>query len=177
MRASPSGKASASQADTRGFESRCPLQVSKAPSNGSFSFASTSHGLEPMRLRAVGKRRSDERRFFLTLRAAQMGNLPLNFKGMTIKVYAFSFRGTLPHLDHARCRGIYLGFNFCWHLCRRQRARLILSAYLLEALPGDELFPCLPFGDGPKRKWDLVDSSPSTLQTDRGRFGIYLSEE
>ena len=26
MRASPSGKASASQADTRGFESRCPLQ-------------------------------------------------------------------------------------------------------------------------------------------------------
>ena len=25
MRASPSGKASASQADTRGFESRCPL--------------------------------------------------------------------------------------------------------------------------------------------------------
>ena len=27
MRASPSGKASASQADTRGFESRCPLQL------------------------------------------------------------------------------------------------------------------------------------------------------
>ena len=27
MRASPSGKASASQADTRGFESRCPLQA------------------------------------------------------------------------------------------------------------------------------------------------------
>ena len=30
MRASPSGKASASQADTRGFESRCPLQKIKA---------------------------------------------------------------------------------------------------------------------------------------------------
>lgn len=27
MRASPSGKASASQADTRGFESRCPLHA------------------------------------------------------------------------------------------------------------------------------------------------------
>ena len=31
MRASPSGKASASQADTRGFESRCPLQRIREP--------------------------------------------------------------------------------------------------------------------------------------------------
>ena len=31
MRASPSGKASASQADTRGFESRCPLHMRDGP--------------------------------------------------------------------------------------------------------------------------------------------------
>ena len=35
-RASPSGKASASQADTRGFESRCPLQEFEGTSNGAF---------------------------------------------------------------------------------------------------------------------------------------------
>ena len=37
MRASPSGKASASQADIRGFESRCPLHaIQKSRESGSF---------------------------------------------------------------------------------------------------------------------------------------------
>ena len=40
MRASPSGKASASQADIRGFESRCPLHaIQKSRESGSFSWA------------------------------------------------------------------------------------------------------------------------------------------
>ena len=48
MRASPSGKASASQADTRGFESRCPLQERTAPSNGGFFLGSVARQLRAM---------------------------------------------------------------------------------------------------------------------------------
>lgn len=44
MRASPSGKASASQADTRGFESRCPLQEFQGTGDGAFSVSGLISG-------------------------------------------------------------------------------------------------------------------------------------
>ena len=44
MRASPSGKASASQADTRGFESRCPLQELQGTGDGAFSVSGPISG-------------------------------------------------------------------------------------------------------------------------------------
>ncbi len=44
MRASPSGKASASQADTRGFESRCPLQELYGTGDGAFSVSGPISG-------------------------------------------------------------------------------------------------------------------------------------
>ena len=44
MRASPSGKASASQADTRGFESRCPLQEFQGTGDGAFLFSGLISG-------------------------------------------------------------------------------------------------------------------------------------
>lgn len=57
MRASPSGKASASQADTRGFESRCPLQKSKSTTPFRCrAFSNKVPGLEPARVRALSKR-------------------------------------------------------------------------------------------------------------------------
>ena len=57
MRASPSGKASASQADTRGFESRCPLQKSKSTTPFRCrAFFNKVPGLEPARVRALSKR-------------------------------------------------------------------------------------------------------------------------
>ena len=48
MRASPSGKASASQADTRGFESRCPLQRIREPGSLRLRFFHAD-GLKMMR--------------------------------------------------------------------------------------------------------------------------------
>ena len=47
MRASPSGKASASQADIRGFESRCPLHRSSGPRTGALFMCGVRQGSGP----------------------------------------------------------------------------------------------------------------------------------